>query len=73
VRQPRACAQDQANQHYDVYVVMGEDKFVRGVSREKFSSGDLLFVSKGEVYRFEKNTPNIAVWFSFLKISYCFQ
>ena len=44
---------------------MGEGEFVRGVSRVKFSSGDLLFVAKGEVHRFEKHTSDTAVWVIF--------
>ena len=50
----------------EIYVVvMGEGEFVRGVSRVKFSSGDLLFVAKGEVHRFEKHTPDTADWVIF--------
>lgn len=44
---------------------MGEGELVRGVSCVKFSSDDLLFVAKGEVHRFEKHSPDTAVWVIF--------
>lgn len=50
----------------EVYVVVtGEGEFVRGGARVRFGPGDLLFVAKGEVHRFERHTPDTAVWVIF--------
>jgi mannose-6-phosphate isomerase-like protein (cupin superfamily) len=50
----------------EVYIVAaGTGHFVRGTARVNFAPGDLLFVAKGEVHRFENHTPDTAVWVIF--------
>jgi mannose-6-phosphate isomerase-like protein (cupin superfamily) len=50
----------------EVYIVAaGTGHFVRGTARVNFGPGDLLFVAKGEVHRFENHTPDTAVWVIF--------
>lgn len=50
----------------EVYIVAaGTGEFVRGTARVSFAPGDLLFVAKGEVHRFENHSPDTAVWVVF--------
>ena len=50
----------------EVYVVVaGTGEFVRAGERVRFGAGDLLFVAKGEVHRFENHTPDTALWVVF--------
>jgi len=50
----------------EVYVVVaGRGEFVREATRVSFAPGDLLFVAKGEVHRFENHTPDTALWVIF--------
>jgi mannose-6-phosphate isomerase-like protein (cupin superfamily) len=50
----------------EVYVVVaGRGEFVRGATRTSFGPGDLLFVAAGESHRFERHTPDTAVWVIF--------
>ena len=50
----------------EVYVVIsGSGWFVNGSTRERFGSGDFLFVPAGVIHRFEEFTDDLAVWVFF--------
>jgi mannose-6-phosphate isomerase-like protein (cupin superfamily) len=50
----------------EVYVVIsGSGTFVCGEERQPFGPGDFLFAAAGETHRFERFTPDLAVWVLF--------
>jgi len=50
----------------ELYVVAsGSGYFVNGESREKFETGEVLFVPAGVVHRFEEFTDDFSTWVIF--------
>ena len=46
-------------------VVAGSGWFVNGAERHRFAPGDLLFVARGVVHRFEEFSDDLALWVLF--------
>ena len=50
----------------EVYVIIGgRGVFYHGGQRDRFESGDLLFVAAGTEHRFENYSDDLAVWVIF--------
>jgi mannose-6-phosphate isomerase-like protein (cupin superfamily) len=63
---PRGTDDQAPHDRDEAYVVVsGTGWFVNGPARHRFSPGDLLFVPKGVVHRFEEFTGDLAVWVLF--------
>jgi mannose-6-phosphate isomerase-like protein (cupin superfamily) len=63
---PRGEDPQEPHKQDEIYVVMrGQGTFVHGEVREKFDSGDMLFVPAGVVHRFEDFSDDLAIWVMF--------
>jgi mannose-6-phosphate isomerase-like protein (cupin superfamily) len=66
IYQPKGVDLQQPHTKDEVYVIAsGSGHFVNGQSREKFETGEVLFVPAGAVYRFEDFTDDFSAWVFF--------
>jgi mannose-6-phosphate isomerase-like protein (cupin superfamily) len=63
---PRVRDPQQPHTRDELYVVVqGSGEFVNGGERQRFASGDVLFVPAGVSHRFENFTEDLVVWVVF--------
>lgn len=63
---PERPTQQTSHTQDEVYVVIrGRGVFLHDGERDKFDSGDLLFVAAGAAHRFEDFSEDLAVWVVF--------
>jgi len=63
---PRGVDDQAPHDRDEAYVVIsGAGWFVNGADRHRFSPGDLLFVPRGVVHRFEEFSTDLALWVLF--------
>jgi mannose-6-phosphate isomerase-like protein (cupin superfamily) len=63
---PRGVDDQAPHDRDEAYIVIsGTGWFVNGPERHRFSPGDLLFVPRGVVHRFEEFSADLALWVLF--------
>ena len=66
IYQPKGVDLQQPHTKDEVYVIAsGSGHFVNGQSRDKFETGEVLFVPAGAVHRFEDFTDDFSAWVFF--------
>jgi len=66
IYKPEGVDHQQPHTRDEIYVIAaGSGYFVRGKLREKFETGDVLFVPAGEEHRFEAFSDDFSTWVFF--------